>query len=387
MPSTLHIVYQNVNHSPQHTHMLLERCAAQNVDVVCIQEPWYGPIRPIPSASPAGPAERTDNNMLYGTQLHPAWQLIEARKDARVACHVNRRLVNAVVSLDSTVCHRDCMLLLIRLDPQQDPTAILNIYNDSNNSAVEYLADIAPRLPAIDVAGGDYNTHAATWDPEYPPDSSARVGEVLDLHARLGLRLLSPPGSKTHFPHNHHLRSTVIDLIWVPDDRSPDLYHIRVAPYERGLSDHAVIHVHAPTGEWSYHGAPTITAKSEEEKEFLADIRASVQHRLPIDTPLQSTDDLQAAVDALFECILHAWQAHAKPLVICSKSVQWWDPSCSEAKQALITAQKRLELTKAYRRLKSALRARRTKHLNERIQFVAEQQRRVWDLMKWVGPR
>ncbi|KAI0628496.1 Endonuclease/exonuclease/phosphatase [Trametes polyzona] len=374
MTASLHVVFQNVNHSPPATHMLLDRCAAQGVDIVCIQEPWYGPIRPIPSASPAGPADRTDDNRLYGTQLHPAWKLVETRKDARVACHVSRRLVNAVVSLDASVAHRDCTLLLVRLAEEQAPIAILNIYNDRANSAVEYLADIVHSLPPIDIAGGDYNTHASVWDSKYPEDSAARVGEVLDLHARLGLRLLSPP-DPAH---------TVLDLVWVPVDRPPELYSVRVALDGRGLSDHAVIYTTIPARDWSLEGPPNIAPKSAAESAFLSDIRAAVHARLPPGVDVSSEAGLRAVVDTLFDCIRDAWAAHAKPVVICDKSRIWWDRSCTEARDCLEEARERLaraSVRRAFRRLKSAMRARRNQHFEERIHHVAERQRRVWDLM------
>ncbi len=383
--------------------MILERCAAMGVDIVCVQEPWYGPIRPIPSASPAGPAERTEGNMLYGTQLHPAWFLVEPRKDARVVCHVSRRLANAVISLDPAINHRDCMLLLVRLEPTHDPVAILNIYNDRDNSAVEYLADHAHSLPVIDIAGGDYNTHSTVWDPAYPPDPMTRTGEVLDLHARLGLRLLSPPGVPTHFPHRANFRPTVIDLVWIPDDRPHELYRIRVAEQERGLSDHAVIHAHIPAGEWSYEGQPSIAPKSEAEGAFIASVRDSVRTLLPTELSLQSTDDLQTAVNTLFACVQDAWSTHATPTVICDKSKLWWNRDCTDARKALNTARERIEILKAtaphlvpaariaerraFKRLKSTIRKRRSEHLDERIQYVANEQKRVWDLMAWVGPR
>ncbi|KAI0688358.1 hypothetical protein C8T65DRAFT_543472, partial [Cerioporus squamosus] len=335
-----------------------------------IQEPWYGPIRPIPSASPAGPAERTEDNMLYGTQLHPAWFLVEPRKDARVVCHVSHRLANAVISIDPSISHRDCMLLLVRLEPSQDPVAILNIYNDSGNSAVEYLADRAHLLPAIDVAGGDYNTHSTVWDPTYPPDSMARTGEVLDLHARLGLRLLSPVGIPTHYPHRTNFRPTVIDLVWVPDDRPQDLYRIYVAERERGLSDHAVIHVYIPAGEWSYEGQPSIAPNSEAEEAFISSIRNSVRALLPPELAIQSADDLGNAVDTLFACVKDAWTSHSSPTVICDKSRLWWNHDCTDARRALNAARERV-----FRRLKSTIRKRRSEHLDERIQHVAQEQK------------
>ncbi|KAI0682513.1 Endonuclease/exonuclease/phosphatase, partial [Cerioporus squamosus] len=392
MPSSsLHVVYHNVNHSPQHTHFILERCAAMNVDVVCLQEPWYGPIRPIPSASPAGPAERTDDNMLYGTQLHPAWSLVEVQKDARVVCHVSRRIANAVISLDPTVNHRDCMLLLVRLEPEHDPVAILNLYNDSRNSAVSYLTDISHLLPALDIMGGDYNTHSPLWDPDYPPDSMARTSDVLDLHARLGLRLLSPPGVATHIPHRTDFRSTVIDLVWVPDDRDHGLYSISVAQNERGMSDHAVIHAHIPAGQWSYEGAPSITPKSEAEKSFISSIKDTLRSRLPLNTPLDTEASLCLATDILFSCISDSWLAHATPTVICSKSRLWWDASCTKARKALERAQARLKRARrsnprripaaraaveaARRCLKTTIRRRRRQHMDERINFIATEQR------------
>ncbi|KAH9886490.1 Endonuclease/exonuclease/phosphatase, partial [Cubamyces lactineus] len=389
--NSLRIVFHNVNHSPQQTHLVLEQCAAAEVDIVCLQEPWYGPIRPIPSASPAGPADRTEDNMLYGTQLHPAWRLIEARKDARVVCHGSRRLVNAFVTLDPAVDHRDCMLLAVRLDARHDPTNILNVYNDTRNSAVTYLTDIVQRLPDIDIAGGDYNTHSEVWDPAYPRrDSAERTGELLDLHATMGLRLLSPVGVQTHFPH-HGASPTVIDLVWVPGDRDRGLYHIHVEGRDCGLSDHAIISVVIPTGEWSYKGQPTIAPKSEAEQEFISSIRDGLHAAFPLHPNLTSVDDLQLAVDTVFSCILNAWNAHARPATICTKTCQWWDASCTAARERLEAARNwlaqvrideprlvpaaRAAVKQAYRHVKSTVRARRRKHFDERIEQVASEQR------------
>lgn len=250
--------------------------------------------------------------------------------------------------------------------------------------------------------GGDYNTHSRLWDPDYPPHSAARTGEVLDLHARLGLRLLSPVGIPTHYPHRDTFRPTVIDLVWVPDDRAHRLYEVRVAPEERGLSDHAVIHAVIPAGEWSYQGAPSIAAKSEAERDFLEAIREGVQQRLPPAIPLGTEEELCSAVDSLYSCITDAWQAHARPVTICNQSLQW-DHSCSEAARRLEHAREQLEYVKqhsprlapaaraaarlALHHLKSALRKRRRTRMDERIQEIAEEKHRVWDLMSWVGPR
>ncbi|KAI0326298.1 hypothetical protein GY45DRAFT_1224315, partial [Cubamyces sp. BRFM 1775] len=390
MNTSLRIVFHNVNHSPQQTHLVLEQCAKLNVDVVCLQEPWYGSIRPIPSAVPAGPAERTEDNMLYGTQLHPAWQLVENGKDARVVCHVNRRLSKAIVTLDASIKHRDCMILSVRLEAEQDPVVILNVYNDRDNSAVQYLTDHAHELPAIDVAGGDYNTHAPMWDPDYPPDSNERVGEVTELHARLGLRLLSPVGVPTHLPHREDLRSTVIDLVWVPDDRSEELYNIIVDAEGRGLSDHAVIHVSVPAGLWPYQGEPSIAPGSDAEKRFVEAILNSVEFCLPADTPLETDEDARLAVDILYECIREAWNDNATPTKICSKSRLWWDETCSAARDALNSARHWLDMARthhpdlvpvakaevksAFRKLKSVIRARRRQHMDERIRHIAERQ-------------
>ncbi|KAL1937237.1 hypothetical protein VTO73DRAFT_13933 [Trametes versicolor] len=251
--------------------------------------------------------------------------------------------------------------------------------------------------------GGDYNTHSRLWDPDYPPHSAARTGEVLDLHARLGLRLLSPVGIPTHYPHRDTFRPTVIDLVWVPDDRAHRLYEVRVAPEERGLSDHAVIHAVIPAGEWSYQGAPSIAAKSEAERDSLEAIREGVQQRLPPAIPLGTEEELCSAVDSLYSCITDAWQAHARPVTICNQSLQWWDHSCSEAARRLEHAREQLEYVKqhsprlapaaraaarlALHQLKSALRKRCRTRMDEHIQEIAEEKHRVWDLMSWVGPR
>lgn len=148
MSSSIVIVFFNVNRSAAQASSVLETLAS-SCDVLCVQEPWHGRLKPIASTADVGPHECVRECYLYGTIVHSAWQLLTPSYDARVTCYVSRRLINAVSRY------------------------ILNVSNDSQNSAVKYLHSVTQSLPVIDCIGGDFNTHAVSWDPDYLPEDSS----------------------------------------------------------------------------------------------------------------------------------------------------------------------------------------------------------------------
>ena len=66
----IRVLSHNVNHTPAQSHAILESLVNE-CDVIFMQEPYYGPIKTVASnTNPAG-------DVLVGTQVHPAWMLIE----------------------------------------------------------------------------------------------------------------------------------------------------------------------------------------------------------------------------------------------------------------------------------------------------------------------
>ncbi|KAI0702175.1 Endonuclease/exonuclease/phosphatase, partial [Earliella scabrosa] len=403
-------MFHNVNHNNAHTSSTLETFAS-SCDVLCIQEPWHGRLKPVASTADVGPHERVIEGFLHGTVIHPNWQLLTPGFDARVACYVNRRLVNAISRLHAAVSHRDCMLLSLTLRADADPVQILNVYNDTRGEAVRYLHRVLQDLPAIDCMGGDFNTHATLWDPGYSEDGAERIHNVTSLFDNLGLSILNTPGVATHYPHNSTLRPTVIDLVAVPAGTrtSP----LDVLTDDMGMSDHAPLRVSLHTALWSTHGDPTIPAGSEEEKLFLDDVRKNTEF-ISADV-ISDIPSLRERVDQLFAAIASAWETHARPRRFSHKSNTWWNDDCTEARDhyRLAVNESRViarhfprgaDLAErirhagllhaardcaglARRVYLSTLRAAKRKFFDERIAAVAEAKKRVWDLMSWTRPR
>ncbi|KAI0687492.1 Endonuclease/exonuclease/phosphatase, partial [Earliella scabrosa] len=360
MLSQLSVVYQNVNRSNAQTSSMLESFAS-SCDVFCVQEPWHGRLKPVASTADVGPHERVVEGWLYGTVIHPNWQLLVPQYESRVACYVNRRLVNAISRLHASVSHRDCMLLSLTLRADAEPIQILNVYNDVHNEAVRYLHRIIHELPALDCIGGDFNTHSVLWDPEYPSDSAERVHSVTSLFDNLGLTIINTPGAATHYPHGSG-RSTVIDLAAVPAGLF--IPQLELLYDDMGPSDHVPLRVKLPTTVWALEGAPTIPIRSEEEQKFLEDIRQRSE-AISAD-PITSLVALQERVDQLFAAIAAAWNDHARPRRFSHKSNSWWNNECADAREA----RDRAHL--ARRAYLATLRAAKRKFFDERITEVAE---------------
>jgi len=134
--NNLKIFSQNVRKNKVLTDIILET-QKNSADVIFTQEPPRSLIRRIPSHSnPMG-------DPLYGTPNHPEWTLF-IRQDttqenyARVATYVNKRLARMRFALRLDIInHRDINVLALHND--RDINYIINIYSDSNQTALRAL--------------------------------------------------------------------------------------------------------------------------------------------------------------------------------------------------------------------------------------------------------
>nr|VWO98329.1 Phosducin domain-containing protein [Ganoderma boninense] len=391
----------------QTSHLLQEH--RFHYDVVCIQEPWYGPIKKIPSVggktNSAGPGDRTADDKYFGTQSDPDWYLLEhaslkheKRPHPRVACYINRRLANARATIHPGIIHRDAMLVALRLS-HDNTVHILNVYNSPNeNSAlldfiIERITHHETELPdVVHCLGGDFNLHAPEWDPSW---------------------------------------GSVIDLVWVPEDTPADRYHIDIDIYGKAGSDHALISTLIPVPDFSFLAAPRVS--NDSLPEFL---QALGDNLSPIFTePLVLSDP--AAVDAhatkIYETITSTWDSFARPHKYSPRSRPWWNQELAESKKSLsrllaestppwqrknirralpphiryspefmnqthIPNIRRDDERRAFERAAilrhkarsdfySLLKRTRNQFFEQRIYEIASKSKRVWDLMPWVRTR
>ncbi len=442
----IRILFYNANRTPKNTsHILQEH--RNHYDVVCIQEPWYGPIKNIPSAggksNSTGPGDRTEDDKYFGTQSDPDWYLLEhaslkREKTAipRVVCYVNKRLANARATIHPGILHLDAML--IQLELSHDNTVyILNIYNDSKDNSklldvlVERITYHEKELPdTIHCFGGDFNLHSTEWDPSY--GNTSPLSTLTKLYFILGfwgLRLLSPPDVPTHLPHNTLLRGSVIDLVWVPDDIPSNHYCIDVDVFARAGSDHALISTLIPVPNFSFLAAPRVS--NDSLPEFLESLCTNLSPIFSANTDFSNPAVVTSHVTHIYETITNTWNEYARPHKYSPRSKPWWNQELSESKQSLskILADStppwqrkntrrhippniryspeymnqflhmcRNDERRAFEnaaRLRHKARAdffslmKRTKNkfFEERIYEIAVNSKRVWDLMPWIRTR
>ena len=83
---------------------------------------------------------------LIGTQIHPAWILIETLSPARVCVYVNRELADLRPQPCSHIIdHPDMLLRSLTVDGTVH--YYLNVYNDSRSTALKWQSENAERLP------------------------------------------------------------------------------------------------------------------------------------------------------------------------------------------------------------------------------------------------
>ncbi|KAI0371196.1 hypothetical protein BV20DRAFT_910803, partial [Pilatotrama ljubarskyi] len=354
----LRIVSQNVNHTPAQSHLLLESLVRE-CDILFIQEPYYCPIKTVTSNT--DPAEET----LVGTQVHPAWLLMETCTRARVCAYVNCELLHLRLQLCSHIVeHRDMILILITVD--RTVHYLLNVYNDDRGTALSWLEEHQDGLPPLDLVVGDFNLHSTVWEPDLPHDSPRAVG-LLNLMAGLGL--VNDGRQPTHRPHDGRLRCTVPDLLWAPSDKvAAGEIRAKIDLEGRGYSDHALLSTSLHIGWWEQQLPPTIWRKSDAEKAFLKDLTTSVAK---IEVDATNVHSIQRTCDAILAAVKAAWDAHAVAPRITSRSKRWWNEQCRSTMAAL-----RVNRTRENRQAcKRAQRLARQEYYEERIAEACEKGR------------
>ncbi|KAH9929051.1 Endonuclease/exonuclease/phosphatase, partial [Epithele typhae] len=355
MMRPLRIVSHNVNHTPAQTHFVLESLVGE---FLLVQEPYYGPIKTVASSTdPAG-------DVLTGTQVHAAWQLIETSESARVCVYVNKELGDLRPQVCShIVAHRDIILVSLRIDRQVH--YVMNVYNDEHCTALSWLQDHAEQIPPLDLVAGDFNLHSTQWEPDAPHES-ARAEELTGLMAGWGLCLANANGAPTHRPHNTALRSTTLDLLWAPVDRvTRGEVQVRIDLEGRSLSDHALLCASFPVGWWEKTLPKNIKRGSKEEKTFIGDLRDEVA-TVPAHTA--TVEELQHTCDGILAAVQRVWEEHAVHPKISSRSKQWWNAECTATRDAF-QATRTDENRAAFKR---ATKAAKNKYFDDRIADACE---------------
>src|SRR6188768_4008648 len=150
----IRVFLQNVNKNRLHLDMLLELCK-NDFDIIFVQEPPWSLICHAPSA------QDVEGEQVIGAPNHPDWLAIVRPPDPglppRTMAYVSRRLAQFRPSLRRDVIdHRD--ILLLSLFSDGDQYNFLNIYSDSDHTAIDLLHDRSQGFPPCVYMGGGIST-------------------------------------------------------------------------------------------------------------------------------------------------------------------------------------------------------------------------------------
>ena len=108
----------------------------------------------------------------------------------------------------------DTAAIAIRLDKEQHPTLIINIYNTKKTSHITDLrTQLRKHLRNNTYNGiiivGDFNLHHPLWNPPERDDHDPEADILINAMSQLQLKPMLPAGTIT-FPK----AKTAIDLVW-----------------------------------------------------------------------------------------------------------------------------------------------------------------------------
>jgi hypothetical protein len=371
---SLCIFSQNVSHNYLLTESILET-RKDKFDIIFLQEPPWNIVRNTPSTT------EPLSDKVVGAPIHLEWlYMVHSHKPRpRVMTYVHSCLQVMCPTLRHNLINSRDMQCLSLHTKDSNTLFLLNIYSDEDSGAIKLLDHLADTLPLITFMCGDFNCRSQIWDTLFPYDSHY-ANLLVEVTSCLGLSLASTLGAQTHFPFNRALNSSMIDLIFSLDNLpSPS---VSVLPEEHLSSDHAPMTADLPLllPEQAMHHK-TLPKNSDEEATFLHDVCEGFRDLK--DLPSSNITELDTLTFSLHARIVSAFEDNVKLSNIMCHSKLWWNLECSGS-LALYRAHRSKENWSTFRNT-----TRRVKRafFNEKIEEIANLNRRPWNLMSWVKAR
>ncbi|KAF5377289.1 hypothetical protein D9615_006460 [Tricholomella constricta] len=369
----------NVNRNYELVSNILEE-RKSSFDLLLIQEPpWNFIRRTVSATNPEGEA-------VVGPPIHPDWMVIFRRPKGeddrpRVMTYVNKRLAAMRPAFRTDLAdHRDILVLTL-WGEDNTPLHYINVYSDQNSTAINWLCDNVERLPQLQCMAGDFNCHSSVWDPRHEGNNHVATS-LIDAASDLGVEVsVQPVRTPTHFPHARGLKPSVIDLMFLPQDRLVGLTH-EVRTDWIGPSDHAPLCVTLPIRATEVASERLAMPKgSEEESSFL---QALLTYIKSMDiSNIDTRDALEDLIAGLARACNDAWNSNAKTVKVNTRSKAWWNADCATAMRQYRQSRSPAD----YGALRRATKAAKRQFFDERIETIATKNKRPWDLMNWTKQR
>lgn len=147
----------------------------------------------------------------------------------------------------------------------------------------------------------------------------------------------------------------------------------------KGEPDHFPLLLDIPLKVVWLEGKMSIKIESEEEDDFLLEVRLLGLIPIP---DIMSVDQTQRTAQAVVEGFEMAWSHHAKANGACTRSKSRWDNDSAQTRSdAMMT-----DSLKHWVAFKAATCKAKCMHFDECINEISHTNLRPWDLMDWVGP-
>ena len=220
-----------------------------------------------------------------------------------------------------------CNINIIDFHNGQDVQCIINVYSDSNQTAIQILHDNIRNISNTIVMTGDFNIRDSDWDPNvhyhsiYTEDLMF-IADCLDLELATPINL-----GPTRFVDNQHDSNSVLDLVFMNPNNSGFNKHI-LKPEIRLPSDHVPLFIEVSIKEENIDFTfQTLKKDSNNEKAFVNDIIKGVKN---MDTShLKNQEDILRCVIAFSSTVKDAWSTHSTTKRITKHSKEWWNEQCS----------------------------------------------------------
>jgi len=215
--------------------------------------------------------------------------------------------------------HRD--INIINFHNGQDINFIINVYSDSNQTALQVLRNNTRNIGTTVVMTGDFNIRDSDWDPNIQYHSIhmedlMTIADSLDLELTMSIN----PGP-TRFADNHHDTNSVLDLVFMNLNNSGFNKHT-LNPDIRLPSDHVPLFIEIGIKEENVDVTfKAIKKDSKEEEAFIRDILKGIRN---IDTSeLKNRSDIQRCTTDFATIFNDVWSTHSTTKRITKHSKEW----------------------------------------------------------------
>ena len=230
---------------------------------------------------------------------------------------------------------------------------LVNVYNDSENTAASLLNDIRlPNLPTI--ITGDFNTNHDLWSTEKKDGSySTKADNLVEWFANNDFSLLNTKGEVTYFRKD---TQSVLDLSWANGKllRSGLLSNWRVREDLVFGSDHIPLSwelLHSP-GDVDLPSPSPFVFKDENKSSWQTEFLASLSRLFPkalLPSTTLSKEQLDSATRALTSSLVLASEATTKRARFHPKASPWFSAEIADALADVRRTHKTLAKHKGFR--------------------------------------